>query len=47
MDVPPTRPSRVNYQQLENELHVIQNGLLNIYEVDITTVKSLDDEKVK
>jgi hypothetical protein len=35
----------VNQQELEQELHVIQNGLLNIYEVDIGDIPQLDDSR--
>jgi Tol biopolymer transport system component len=38
-----TRDSRIDYRQLEQELHAIQNGLLNIYEVDISDLHRLDD----
>ena len=38
----PARTAPVNYAQLEDELHGIQNGLLNIYEADISDIKRLD-----
>jgi Tol biopolymer transport system component len=43
MDGPPTRTHRVNYRELEGELHAIQNGLSKIYEVDISDLHRLDD----
>jgi len=43
IDGSPARTKRVNYKQLENELHAIQNGLMNIYEVNITNLKILDE----
>jgi len=43
IDGPIERNHRVNYQELEGELHAIQNGLLNIYEVDIGDIRRLDD----
>ena len=45
IDGPSTRTRRVNYHELEQELHAIQNGLNNIYEVDITDLRVLDDGK--
>jgi Tol biopolymer transport system component len=43
IDAPLTRTHRVNYQELEGELHAIQNGLSKIYEVDISDLRRLDD----
>jgi hypothetical protein len=43
IDRPTTRTRRVNYRELENELHAIQNGLSNIYEVDISDLQVLND----
>jgi len=40
-----TRDTRIDYRQLEHELHAIQNGLLNIYEVDISDLHRLDDSQ--
>jgi Tol biopolymer transport system component len=45
IDGPPTRTRRVNYRELENELHAIQNGLSNIYEVDISDLQVLNDSR--
>lgn len=45
LDVPVPRKARITYQQLEQELHAIQNGLLNIYEVDISDLKRLDNDQ--
>jgi Tol biopolymer transport system component len=42
IDGPLTRTRRVDYRQLENELHAIQNGESNIYDVDISDLRSLD-----
>ena len=43
IDRPTTRTRRVNYRELETELHAIQNGLSNIYEVDISDLQVLND----
>ena len=45
MNAPLPRASRVNYEQLEAELHAIENGLMKIYEVNIENLKRLDDGK--
>ena len=45
IDGPLTRAARVNYRQLEHGLYAIQNGLLNIYEVDISDLDRLDDAR--
>jgi Tol biopolymer transport system component len=39
IDEPLVRTTPANYKQLEHELHEIQNGLLNIYEVDLGDVQ--------
>ncbi len=43
IDGPATRTRRVNYRELEHELQAIQNGLSNIYEVDISDLQTLND----
>jgi Tol biopolymer transport system component len=43
IDGPATRARRVNYRELEHELHAIQNGLSNIYAVDISDLQVLND----
>jgi hypothetical protein len=45
IDGPATRGRRVNYRELEEELHAIQNGLPNIYEVDISDLQVLNDSR--
>jgi Tol biopolymer transport system component len=45
MSAPLPRASRVNYDQLEAELHAIENGLMKIYAVDIQNLKRLDEGK--
>lgn len=45
IDAPLPRPARITYDQLENELHAIENGLMKIYEVNIETLKRLDEPK--
>ncbi len=42
IDAPAVRLHRVNYRQLEQELHAIQNGLTNIYSVDISDLQKLN-----
>lgn len=43
LEGPATRTKRVNYRELEAELHAIQNGLPKIYEVDISDLQRLND----
>lgn len=43
IDGPLARVRRINYQELEAELHAIQNGMTNIYEVDIGDLRRLDN----
>jgi len=43
IDGPLTRTQRVNYRGLEAELHAVQNGMTNIYEVDIGDLRRLDN----
>lgn len=45
MDAPLPRPRRINYAELEAELHAIDNGAMKIYEVDIAALPSLNDSK--
>jgi Tol biopolymer transport system component len=45
MNAPLPRKARVNYDELEAELHAIDNGLMKIYQVNIENAKRLDEEK--
>jgi hypothetical protein len=45
MNAPLPRKARVDYEQLEAELHAIENGLMKVYEVNIENLKRLDDGK--
>lgn len=41
IDTVPVRTHPITYQELQQELHSIKNGLFNIYEVDITDLEKL------
>jgi hypothetical protein len=45
LKAPVPRTVSVNYEQLEAELHAIDNGLMKTYEVSIENPKRLDDGK--